>query len=434
MGLGRLGFAAAVSAAAFSVGATSALAGAFGIREQSAIGLGVEFAGAAAGSAGLSSMFWNPATITMHPGWSSEYNISYIAPSSTITPVAPTPTIAFGGSGNIGEQGGLVPASYTAYQITDQLWVGLAATAPFGLITKPNDAWAGQVYSRSSKVFSADFNPILGWKVNNWLSIAGGPVIDYFKTSLKIAAGVLPTASSVILKGDSVGFGYTVGATITPLAGTDIGIGYRSSINQRVEGSLQSPTTGWLPAQVNLNLPEKVTVGVRQAVTEQLKLDFGFEWTNWSRLNIPGVVSPAIGRVVAAVPLGYKDGYFYSVGAEYQWDPRWAFRVGVGYEQSPIDISNRSTRLPDTDRLHVGLGATYQWNEKLAVSASYSHIFSVGSNNGIRLAPGNVAYTYGPQLPFIATTDTSADIVSVALNYRWDDPPVVQRAPIIRKY
>jgi long-chain fatty acid transport protein len=220
--------------------------------------------------------------------------------------------------------------------------------------------------------------------------------------------------------------------TITPFKGTDIGFGYRSSIHHDVGGSLATPAS-WTAAHVNLNTPDMFNVGLRQAITDQLKLDFGFEFSNWSRLQTPGIVADANGRILGTVPLGYKDGFFYSLGAEYQWDPRWAFRVGVAYEESPIDLSNRSTRVPDADRIHAGLGATYRWNEKLAITASYSHIFSVGDNRGIRIVPGNPSYT-AVGLPFIATTDTSADIVSVALNYRWDDPAVAQAAPIIRKY
>jgi long-chain fatty acid transport protein len=432
MGVDRKRLIAAASVAVSLATSSGAMAGAFGIREQSAIGLGLEYAGAAAGSAGLSSMFWNPAAITMAPGWQSEYNLSYINPQVKISPVAPTPTAAFGGSGEIGEGGGIVPSSYTSYQLTESLWVGLASTAPFGLITKPNDVWAGQVYSRSSKVFSANFNPIVGFKVNDWLSIAGGPTIEYFKTTLKSATGIAPNSGSVILKGDDVGFGFTAGVTITPFQGTDIGLGYRSSIHHDIGGSLATPVS-WTAAHVNLNTPDTFNVGLRQRITDQLKLDFGFEFQNWSRLQVPGVVADANGRVIATVPLAYKDGYFYSVGAEYQWDPRWAFRVGVAYEQSPIDLSNRSTRVPDTDRVHVGLGATYQWNDKLAITASYAHIFSVGNNNDIRLVPGNPSFT-PVGLPFIANTDSSADLVSVALSYRWDTPAVAQPAPIIRKY
>ena len=60
--------------------ATAAQAGGFGIREQSATAQGESFAGVAAGSGGLSSMFWNPATITMTPGIQTEAHGSVIIP------------------------------------------------------------------------------------------------------------------------------------------------------------------------------------------------------------------------------------------------------------------------------------------------------------------------------------------------------------------
>ena len=62
-----LGTLAGVSLAALGAVST-AQAGAFAIREQSATAQGLSFAGAASGSGGLSSVFWNPATITMAPG------------------------------------------------------------------------------------------------------------------------------------------------------------------------------------------------------------------------------------------------------------------------------------------------------------------------------------------------------------------------------
>lgn len=430
MTFGRSLLFSAASGAALLAGVSGATAGAFGIREQSASGLGQAFAGVAAGSAGLGSMFWNPATITMSPGWTSEYDATFIAPEARIRPLPPTPTIGLGGSRDIG-QSALVPASYSAYQINDMLWIGMASTAPFGLITKPNNVWAGQVYSRSSKVYSLNFAPTLGIKVNDWLSIGFGPTIEYFKTTLKSAASPLPTAGSVILKGDDVGAGFTAGATITPFAGTAFGVGYRSSVHHEVTGSLQTPAA-FFPAKVSLNLPDQVTVGLSQAVLPNLKLNAGFEWTNWSRLKIPAVVSEATGAILGTVPLGYKDGFMYSFGGEYMLNPQWAIRLGAAYEVSPIDRSNRGTRVPDTDRVWASVGASYKYNEKLQFDAGYSHIFAVG-NRQIALQPGNPVFA-PVGLPFFGVVEPSVNIFSVSGRYRWDDTRVAEAAPIIRKY
>ncbi len=73
---------ATVSLAALTALGSGALAGGFAVREQSAQAQGMSFAGAASGSGGLGSMFWNPATITMNPGWQSQYSASIIVPNA----------------------------------------------------------------------------------------------------------------------------------------------------------------------------------------------------------------------------------------------------------------------------------------------------------------------------------------------------------------
>jgi long-chain fatty acid transport protein len=167
---------AAVSLAALVAAQGGAHAGAFAIREQSASAQGYSFAGAASGSGNLSSMFWNPAVMTMMPGWNTEASLSLIIPRVEIDPTTGTfpAFLPLGGSGDIG-QDAIVPASYNSYQINDMLWVGLSTTSPYGLVTDPRDNWAGQVYSRSSKIFSLNVNPVVGIKINDWISVAAGP-------------------------------------------------------------------------------------------------------------------------------------------------------------------------------------------------------------------------------------------------------------------
>ncbi|MBM1172702.1 OmpP1/FadL family transporter [Microvirga arabica] len=417
----------AVSLAALVAAQGGAHAGAFGIREQSASAQGLSFAGAASGSGYLSSMFWNPAVITMMPGWNTEASLSLIVPRVDINPLPSVPTFALGGSGDIG-QDAIVPASYNSYQINDMLWVGLSTTSPYGLVTDPRDNWAGQVYSRSSKVFSLNANPVLGIKVNNWLSVAAGPSLQYFDIRLKRAAAVTPGAPSVILDGDDIGFGFTAGVTLTPFAGTSIGIGYRSRIDHELEGTVTSPA-GRIPITSDLTTPDQLTIGISQAITPALTVHAGFEWTNWSVLETPLVTGPG-GVVVTDLPLNYDDGYFYSLGFDYKLTNQLTLRAGLAYEESPIDTEVRSTRLPDNDRIWASVGASYQWNNKLSFDVAYTHIFT--KETDIRILPGQQDFE---GLPFVADVDASVDIVSVGLRYRWDDPAVaIPAAPIVRKY
>lgn len=148
----KLTTAATVSLSAL-LAAGAASASSFAIRSgQSAEGLGMAYAGAAAGGIGMGSMAWNPATITMFPGRNSQWNFTYLyangdyKPTSTTTvrtPAGNVPIQALGGSplgtGNIGGDGAFIPASYSAWQLTDRLWIGLTTGAPFGLRSKPDN-------------------------------------------------------------------------------------------------------------------------------------------------------------------------------------------------------------------------------------------------------------------------------------------------------
>ncbi len=108
----------------------AANAGAFALREQSAYGQGASFAGIAAGGA-LSSMFWNPATMTQFNGKTVEQLATGILPHASHSFTTATDA-AFGGVSNSG-MAALVPAGYGSWQLNERFWLGLSVNAPFGL-------------------------------------------------------------------------------------------------------------------------------------------------------------------------------------------------------------------------------------------------------------------------------------------------------------
>lgn len=429
---------AGVASAMVVGGIDGAYAGAFGIREQSTQAQGEAFAGAAAGSGGVSSMFWNPAAVTMRPGWVTEQNLTFIGLSGRITPQAGTNPafLPLGGSNNIG-QGAVLPSGATSYQLSDRVWIGIQTGAPFGLVTKPRNVWAGEVYGRSNRIFTLAFNPVIGFKVNEWLSVAAGPNIEYFRLTLRQAVPlpINPAAlPSSFLKGDSWGVGFTAGALVTPWEGTAFGIGYRSSVHHDIEGSIGVPLLALAPlggqVTANLNTPEKLSVGLTQAVSPVARVSLGFEWDNWTRLGTIGIVSKTRGVPVSFLPLNYKDGFTYSIGGEYDWSPALTLRAGVAYEESPIDFSNRSVRLPDNDRVNVSVGASYRWSEKLTLNVAYSHLFL----DKARILSG-VGRDYNVQnIAFAGVADGSADLVSVGFRYVFGEPAAAAPAPVIRKF
>src|SRR5215207_5534258 len=240
--------------AGMALTSVTAQAGGFAVREQSAYFQGTSFAGAAAGGPSISSMFWNPATMTgAAPGLTAESVFTGIIGDSVITPTAAAHPAAagllgFGDSGNISEKA-LVPASYIVWRPSEQWALGIATGAPFGLVTNPRALWAGMFYSRESEVITYNATPMAAYKVNNWLSVGAGLQVQYMRVRLDQAfpgSGTFPpfgplAPDTLSINANGISVGFTAGVTLTPTPWTTIGIGYRSGINQYLEGNALRP-------------------------------------------------------------------------------------------------------------------------------------------------------------------------------------------------
>lgn len=409
-------FLTGVVGAAFLGAVSGAQAGGFALREQSAVGLGNAFAGAAAGGSGLASMFWNPATMTNYAGLQASLSLFAIMPVSKITPSASTSGALqlSNGLSNSGDlaQDAVLPASYASYQYNDQVWLGLSINTPYGLVTQNPYNWAGQTFGRTSKVMSINATPTLGYRFNDQLSVAAGVQIMQFKVRLTQATAVTANAANADLKGDDVAFGFTLGATYKPFAGTEIGIGYRSQVKPKLEGTLT--TTSSTDIRSDLTLPDQITVGLRQALTNDLTLLAGFEWTHWSKFTRFPVTTTS-GVTATTLAFDYRNGWYASLGAEYKLNRDWTLRTGLGFEHAPINDTNRSVRLPDSNRTWTSLGATYAFDDKLSFDLSYAHLFA---KNGTISQTLTVA-----PLTLNATTKGRVDIFAIGLNFKLGAEP-----------
>ena len=212
--------------------AGTALAGGFAVREQSAEGQGSSFSGMAAGTHGLSAMFWNPATISQHngQGYISENNVSIILPQSEASVAGAG---ALSDSGNIGVLG-IVPASYSVYGLTDEITLGMAITAPYGLATN-SDLWVGSPHGNKSEIFSINVTPTVAWKPIDGFTFALGVQGEYFRGVFS-SQSPISGADFLKVKADDIAFGFVGGLLLEPTDNLDIGIGFRSSISHKLKG------------------------------------------------------------------------------------------------------------------------------------------------------------------------------------------------------
>jgi long-chain fatty acid transport protein len=383
---------------------STALAGGFSIREQSAEGLGSAFAGIGAGTDGLSAMYWNPATISQHnaQGYISENNISGILAYSRAKNGA-----GFAGnpdSGNIGT-GAIVPASYSVYGLTDEITVGMAISAPLGLSTDAN-RWQGSLHGDKSEIFSMNFNPVVAYKPADWITVAAGVQGQFFQVKL---SSQTPAGGPILKsKADDIGVGFTAGLLLEPNDDLDIGIGFRSSISHKLKGKATYIGTTY-DASAGFDSPEIVTLGIKYQVNDQWKLMGGVEWANWSRFKSLDLALSG-GPTLTTVEK-WKDSWYFSAGAEYDLNDKLTLRGGAAYEKSPVPDSTRTPRLPDNDRIWLSAGASYKINDWLTANIAYSHVFV--KDGGVNLAAS-------PLLPpLTANFKQHIDIASVSAVVDW---------------
>ncbi|MGH6682602.1 MAG: OmpP1/FadL family transporter [Pseudolabrys sp.] len=413
------------SACALLAATAAANAGGFAIREMSSWGQGSSYAGVAAGG-DLSAMFWNPATMTQAPGIQTEISASGIFPYAANTVGAGSTLAVFGGTGNTADNA-FVPSGYVSWQFNPDMWFGLSVNAPFGLSVSFPDLWAGRdTAAGDSHLRTYNATPSFAYRINDWISVGVGVQIQYADASLTQGLAATPGFQSN-LSGTGWGYGFTGGVTLTPTPTTTLGIGYRSAINQKISGTLSTTAPAATSQAVNttVNLPDIVSVGLRQRISPQWTLLGTVEWSNWSRIGTSTVYAggaPALllGAFPVALPFQFKDGWFLSAGAEYQWSPQWTLRAGLAYEKSPITDDVRIPLLPDNDRYWASVGATYKVSNKLSLDAAYSHIFV--KNTSINVVPGNPWFNPLTGIAYVGSVSSHIDIISVALKYRWDDP------------
>jgi len=427
-------------------------AGGFAVREQSTYGQGTSFAGVAAGGA-LSSMFWNPATITQVPGVVSESGVTGIFPHATQNPIsanappgAPFGGISllpFGGMQNSGEMG-MPLNSYFSYQINPSIWLGMSINAPYGLMVNFNELWAGRNYGLPSSLKTYNASPTIAWRINDWISVGAGVQIQYAKADLRF--GFAPAFMSEIMLEGLKGWGYgaTAGLTLTPGPRTTIGIGWRSGINQKVDGTLvvNPALPGATPGGISttVNLPDTVSAGIRHRFDERWTVMGTAEWTNWSRLGTvtftgptggPATVGTSTGPVAVALPFQYRDGWFFSGGAEYQWSERLALRSGIAFERSPVSDQVRMPAIPDNDRFWLSVGASWQiFPGVMWFDLAYSHIWVKDPSINITAASGNPWFN---GFSYTGDVDAHVDIFSGSLVWRFGAGPAPKKAPLITK-
>jgi len=422
----------------------------FAIREQSASAQGSAYAGVSAGGDDISSIFFNPATMTLYEGINISGQLAWIVPDIELKDASASTTfgnpITGSTSGNIGPQA-LVPAFYASWQVLPDWFVGLSFNAPFGLTTSADSGWIGRYHGLGSRLRTYNLEPMIAWKATPWLSLGGGVQVQYSDARLTSAIDLGTVGTSNVppvpggmpgdpsqdgfaaVEGDDWSYGFSLGVLLTPRNDTRIGIGYRSAMEVDLEGEAEfglsaygeilsllsgalQPTGG----SASITLPEMVTLGIKHDVAPDWTFGAEVAWTRWSRFDRLVVEFDNPSQPDELTLEEWDDGVFVALGVTYRASDRLRLRTGVAYDQGVVPSPERRTpRIPDSDRYWLSFGAGYDINESMTFDAAYTHIFSPDARMNLQASdPGNEA-----RGNLSGTFTSSADILNTSLTMKF---------------
>lgn len=365
----------AAAAAVMAVCAASAAhAAGFMLTEQSAGALGRAYAGVGVDGTDISGVYYNPATMTLHPG--TQIQAGFVAVGLDL---------AYEGNDGSTENGQYntqaIPHGYISHQLTDNMWIGLAMTVPFGMGTEYDDNWPLAYKGISAEVLTFDFNPNVAWKVSDKLSLGAGMSIQYAAADLKMGMNHGVTSE---IDADSVAWGFNVGLMWSPLENLRFGLSYRSRINHNADGDLETRipamnVTQVVDASATIATPAWAMATAAWDVNDLLSLYATFRWTDWSSFEELTIESLAGNTTITNK---WQDTYLFSVGADLRFTSWWTFRAGIGYETSPIDDPKyRTAIIPDADRWWFALGSSFKATENMQIDVSAAWLHGTGERD-----------------------------------------------------
>ena len=392
----------------------------FLLNEQSGRALGSAFAGEGAVAMDPTTVYYNPAGLTLLEGGQIATSGFAIWTHSFFENRGSHLNEAVGGAPLTGGEGGnggniaLVPTFFFSQKVTDRVSVGLGVSAPFGLETDWPRGWVGRYHARLSRLATYNFNPSIAVRATDWLSLGGGADYEYADATLTnnldlgsicqiqgAKAGIPPAACTALglspqkvdgyvnLKGHNWAPGYNFGALFSPTSGTRIGLTYRSRIEHDVEGNATFgiPKKGQIlrkisgalvdtPVSVTATLPDRAAISLFSQLTNQWAFLADMTWTHWALFKELDFKFGNPKQPSVTEPENWDNSERFSLGTVWTPNKLWSGRFGTAYDISPVpDREHRTPRIPDADRIWLTLGVGYRPTTRLRFDLSYGHIF-----------------------------------------------------------
>ena len=346
----------------------------FALVEQNASGLGNAYAGQAASAQDASTIFFNPAGMTLLPVRQLVLVGHLIKPGMEFSGTVAAPFPVGGGQGGDAGNWAFVPNAYYAFRLTPKVNLGVGLNSPFGLKTEYDPTWIGRYQAIKSEVKTINLNPSIAYKVSDSLSLGAGLNVQWIEAVL---TNRIPLYGQplVTIKGDDYGWGYNLGALWQASPATRVGLSYRSEVRYTLDGtsSTSNPTVAPLngPVTADITLPASASLSLFHTLSPRWDLLADLTWTGWSSFD----KLPIQGTINKTTPENWEDILRYSLGATWHMSDKLSLRGGLAYDEAPVSDRYRTPRIPDGARTWVALGGQYRLSRQGALDFGYAHLF-----------------------------------------------------------
>lgn len=351
----------------------AAFAGGLYINEFNSPSMGVAGAGAQAVANDSSTAFHNPAGMTRLDGAELMGGFAFLYGGVEFDANSDTPI-----PGNDGGEAMEAPAplltGFYVYSVTDDLKLGVSLLSLSGAALDYSDTWTGRFLVQDVELLTLSAQPVVAYRVNDWLSLGGGVNVMYakLKYGLAVPTPFRPGDGQIALDGDDVQVGFNASTLIELSPRTRLGISYQSKIDLDFSGDIAvSPIGAEAGVDTELTLPQFIRAGVYHELNDQFALLGTVGWDDWSALDSLFISTE---QASAQIPRNWEDTYQISGGIHYRPYDDWLLQGGITFDSSPVDAEDRTPDMPIDRQIRYAAGAEYQWAEDMNVGAALEFI------------------------------------------------------------
>lgn len=354
----RISLIIAASLMAIGLGAGPALAGGLALYEMGTPDVGLAAAGWAARAQDASTLFKNPAGMSLLEKSEVQAGFQAIYGDVSFSPYNQTTTAGDNGPNPIGWQPG--GSLFYVQKINKDLSAGLGVFNYFGGNLEYNNTWVGRYYAVNSTLLGYTFMPAVSYKISDWISVGAGLNATYGTVKMQTAIKNFDRPDGLITyKDNEWGWGANVGVIVQPAKGTRIGVDYVSQMQLKFSDVPQFSGVGpgldfllkvrnGYNAAVNMGvyIPNMIMGSAYQELSPEWAVMANVGWQQWSKFGEPSLAIVNNGAESVTVNQNYDDTWHFAGGVEYKPSKPVTFTGGIGYDTSAQKNDTRTVALP----------------------------------------------------------------------------------------